>query len=82
MPYTDPHVAAPSLWVVRQEYGPAFQVSVIEPDDLGNHLETTERAEEIDAKIEQTDQLIDEIVYEPYGLSVEEFETVQSPVED
>jgi hypothetical protein len=24
MPYTDPHVAAPSLWAVRQEYGPAF----------------------------------------------------------
>ena len=34
MPYTDPHVAAPSLWAVRQEYGPDFQVSVIEPDDI------------------------------------------------
>ena len=34
MPYTDPHVAAPSLWAVRQEYGPDFQVSVIEPDDV------------------------------------------------
>ncbi len=34
MPYTDPHVAAPSLWAVRQKYGPAFQVSVIDPDDV------------------------------------------------
>ncbi|WP_435075599.1 GIY-YIG nuclease family protein [Halorubrum sp. HHNYT27] len=34
MPYTDPHVAAPSLWAVRQEYGPEFQVSVVEPDDV------------------------------------------------
>ncbi|OYR55247.1 hypothetical protein DJ70_12380 [Halorubrum halodurans] len=34
MPYTDPHVAAPSLWAVRQEYGPDFEVSVIEPDDV------------------------------------------------
>lgn len=34
MPYTDPHVAAPSLWAVRQEYGPDFQVSVAEPDDV------------------------------------------------
>ena len=33
MPYTA-HVAAPSLWAVRQEYGPAFQVSVIEPDNV------------------------------------------------
>ncbi|TKX84653.1 restriction endonuclease, partial [Halorubrum sp. SS5] len=28
-------------------------------DDLENYLETTERAEELDAKIEQTDALID-----------------------
>ncbi|RLM72726.1 GIY-YIG nuclease family protein [Halorubrum sp. Atlit-26R] len=34
MPYTDPHVAAPSLWAVRQEYGPDFQVSVTEPIDV------------------------------------------------
>lgn len=31
MPYTDPHVAAPCLWAVRQEHGPEFEVSVIEP---------------------------------------------------
>ena len=29
--------------------------------DLENYLETTERAEELDAKIEQTDALIDEL---------------------
>ncbi|WP_206662559.1 GIY-YIG nuclease family protein [Halorubrum sp. BOL3-1] len=34
MPYTDPHVAAPSLWAVRQEYGPDFEVSVTEPVDV------------------------------------------------
>ena len=31
-------------------------------DDLENYLETKERAEELDAKIDQTDELIDEIV--------------------
>ncbi|OYR54156.1 restriction endonuclease [Halorubrum sp. Ea1] len=41
-------------------------------DDLENYLRTKERAEELDAKIEQTDQLIDEIVYELYGLTEEE----------
>jgi len=34
-------------------------------DDLENYLETKDRAGELDAKIEQTDQLIDEIVYDP-----------------
>ncbi len=35
-----------------------------------------DRAEELDAKIEQTDRLIDEIVYELYGLTDEEIEIV------
>ncbi|WP_241686141.1 hypothetical protein [Halorubrum amylolyticum] len=35
-------------------------------DDLENYLETKERAEEFDVKIEQTDRLIDESVYERY----------------
>ena len=39
-----------------------------EADDLKNYLRTKERFEELDAKIEQTDQLIDEIAYELYGL--------------
>ena len=46
-------------------------------DDLENYLETKERAEEIDAKIEQTDELIDEIVYEMYGLTDEEIKIVE-----
>mgnify|MGYP006276751521 CR=1 FL=1 len=45
-------------------------------DDLENYLETKERAEELDAKIEQTDALIDEIVYELYGLTDEEIEII------
>ena len=50
------------------------------PDDLENYLETKERAEELDAKIEQTDALIDEIVYELYGLTEEEIEIVEEVV--
>ncbi|QUO49202.1 restriction endonuclease [Halorubrum ruber] len=49
-------------------------------DDLANYLETKERAEELDAKIEQTDALIDEIVYELYGLTDEEIEIVEEAV--
>jgi len=49
-------------------------------DDLENYLKTKERAEELDAKIEQTDQLIDEIVYELYGLTDEEIEIVEEAV--
>ena len=49
-------------------------------DDLENYLETKERAEELDAKIEQTDELIDEIVYELYGLTDEEIEIVEEAV--
>ncbi len=51
-------------------------------DDLENYLETKERAEELDAKIEQTDRLIDEIVYELYGLTEEETEIVEEAVGD
>ncbi len=46
-------------------------------DDLENYLRTKERAEELDTKIEQTDKLIDEIVYELYGLTDEEIEIVE-----
>ncbi|GAA0530934.1 TaqI-like C-terminal specificity domain-containing protein [Halorubrum ejinorense] len=49
-------------------------------DNLENYLETKERAEELDAKIEQTDKLIDEIVYELYGLTDEEIEIVEEAV--
>ena len=49
-------------------------------DDLENYLETKERAEELDAKIEQMEKLIDEIVYELYGLTDEEIEIVEEAV--
>ena len=49
-------------------------------DNLENYLRTKERAEELDDKIEQTDQLIDEIVYELYGLTEEEIEIVEEAV--
>ena len=41
-------------------------------DDLENYLEATARAEELDSKIEQTDTLIDEIVYELYRVTDDE----------
>ncbi|MFD1572437.1 Eco57I restriction-modification methylase domain-containing protein [Halorubrum laminariae] len=49
-------------------------------DDLENYLRTVERAEELDEKIEKTDDLIDEIVYELYGLTDEEIEIVEEAV--
>nr|WP_269802005.1 hypothetical protein [Haloarcula taiwanensis] len=33
-------------------------------DGLASYMETVERADELKAKIERTDELIDEIVYE------------------
>jgi len=49
-------------------------------DNLENYLETIERAEELDEKIAKTDDLIDEIVYELYGLTDEEIEIVEEAV--
>jgi hypothetical protein len=49
-------------------------------DDLERYMEAVERAEELDEKIEQTDKLIDEIVYELYGLTDEEIEIVEDVV--
>lgn len=51
-------------------------------EGLHSYLETNERAEELEAKIEKTDQLIDEIVYELYGLTEEEIEIVEAAVGD
>ena len=51
-------------------------------DDLANYLRTVERAEELDEKIEKTDELIDGIVYELYGLTDEEIEIVEEAVGD
>jgi type II restriction/modification system DNA methylase subunit YeeA len=41
-----------------------------------------ERAEELDEQIERTDALIDETVYELYGLTDEEIEIVEGAVEE
>ncbi len=49
-------------------------------DGLANYIETKARAEELEAKIEKTDRLIDEIVYELYGLTDEEIEIVEEAV--
>ncbi|GGL21698.1 hypothetical protein GCM10009037_01260 [Halarchaeum grantii] len=49
-------------------------------DDLERYLQAKERADELDEKIEKTDDLIDEIVYDLYGLSEEEIEIVESSV--
>jgi len=49
-------------------------------DDLDNYLRTVARAEELDEKIAKTDDLIDEIVYELYGLTDEEIEIVEETV--
>ena len=40
------------------------------------------RAEELEAKIQRTDNLIDDIVYELYGLTDEEIEIVEEAVGD
>ena len=49
---------------------------------LESYLQTKERAEELDEKIQRTDDLIDEIVYELYGLTDEEIEIVEEAVGD
>jgi type II restriction/modification system DNA methylase subunit YeeA len=46
-------------------------------DGLEHCVEASERAKELDEKIEKTDDLIDEIVYELYGLTEEEIEIVE-----
>jgi hypothetical protein len=47
---------------------------------LQRYHEATERAAELDEKIERIDGLIDEIVYELYGLTDEEIEIVEEAV--
>jgi len=49
---------------------------------LAGYIKTKARAEELEAKIESTDELIDEIVYELYGLTDEEIEIVEEAVGD
>jgi len=47
---------------------------------LKSYMQTKERAEELEAKIDQTDELIDEIVYDLYGLTDEEIEIVEEAI--
>nr|WP_239639448.1 TaqI-like C-terminal specificity domain-containing protein [Halobiforma nitratireducens] len=49
-------------------------------DGLESYRETKARAEDLEEKIEKTDELIDEIVYELYGLTDEEIEIVEEAV--
>jgi hypothetical protein len=49
-------------------------------DGLDDYRDAVERAAELDEKIERTDDLIDEIVYELYGLTDEEIEIVEETV--
>jgi hypothetical protein len=49
---------------------------------LEQYTEVRERADELEEKIEKTDQLINEIVYDLYGLTDEEIEIVESAVQD
>jgi len=51
-------------------------------DDLRRYRETKERAEELDDKIEQTDRLIDELVYDLYDLTDEEIAIVEAAVQE
>ena len=51
-------------------------------DGLERYIDVKERADELDEKIERTDALIDEIVYDLYGLTDEEIEIVEEAVED
>ena len=51
-------------------------------DELERYVETKERADELDAKIEKTDRLIDDIVYDLYDLNDDEIEIVESAVAD
>lgn len=47
---------------------------------MTDYVEAREHAEELDEKIERTDALIDEVVYELYGLTEEEIEVVEQAV--
>jgi len=49
----------------------------VEADNLENYLWTVERAEELEENIDKTNDLIDEVVYELYGLTDEEIEIVE-----
>jgi hypothetical protein len=47
---------------------------------LEQYVKIRERADELERKIEKTDQLIDETVYDLYGLTDEEIEIVEEAI--
>jgi hypothetical protein len=47
---------------------------------MGNTKWAVKRAEELDVKIQQTNDLIDETVYDLYGLTDEQIESVEKTV--
>ncbi|MCX2819960.1 hypothetical protein EGH25_11425 [Haladaptatus sp. F3-133] len=53
-----------------------------EVDGPKSYRRTKERADELDEKIESTDALIDETVYDLYGLTDEETEIVEEALGD
>jgi type I restriction-modification system DNA methylase subunit len=59
-------------------------ITLPDPDDVADDLEwyrdAVERADELDKKIQRTDGLIDEIVYDLYGLTDEEIEIIEEAV--
>ncbi|MDL0135670.1 TaqI-like C-terminal specificity domain-containing protein [Halobacterium salinarum] len=50
--------------------------------ELEQYVEVSEQANDLEEKIENTDQLIDQIVYSLYGLTDEEIEIVESDVQN
>ncbi len=61
-------------------------ITLPDPDDIADDLEryrkAVRRAEELDEKIQRTDDMIDEIIYDLYGLTDEEIEIVEEAVAD
>jgi len=49
-------------------------------DDIERYREAVERVQKLDKKIQRTDDLIDDIVYDLYGLTDEEIEIVEEAV--
>jgi hypothetical protein len=51
-------------------------------DDLQRYIKIKKRADELDEKINQTGQLIDQIVYDLYDLTDDQIEIVEKAIED
>jgi hypothetical protein len=50
-------------------------------DEIERYWEAVEQAKELDEKIQRTDELIDEVVYDLYGLTDEEIKIVEQAVD-